>query len=429
MNIHDVINGYELISEILGGGMAQVFVVEKGGKKYALKTPKPNSSDEFVKRFKREVRIMKDLRHDSILEVIDYDIDIDEPYYIMPLCESTLDNEIPRMSSANRLQACIDFTIGIKALHKSGIRHRDIKPANALILNGQLKISDLGLGRFANRDTTTMTTTMGAMGTYGYIPPEYYNNPAVFRDGTIEGDIFMLGKSIYVICSGGDNPAFVDSSKLAPSIYAIVDRCTKIKPEERYHDATEVLNDLMDVQRQQRILSLQPLPIEKIQENKHLIDFENQVFRLLMSIGNDNTEMDRVLRKLSTNDLYRVFRVNKAVLPDFIKYFVGAIRNAKYSIQFTELDEYARIGKILIELCDDVNSNQLMLQFLIEYAKGYNRYYAMEVVGDILADMNDETVRKFASFLKKYQDDLISIKPSFKVSHHGYVRDVLERKV
>ena len=230
MKVNDVVNGYRLVSEIFGGGMAQVFVVEKDGEQFALKTPKLDSSAEYVKRFKREARIMAGLHNDYILEILECDLDVVEPYYIMPFCENSLDNEIPRMSAADRVQACIDFTIGIKALHNSGIRHRDIKPANALLLGGQLKISDLGLGRMVNRDTTTVTTTMDAKGTYGYIPPEYYTNPQSFREGTIAGDIFMLGKSIYVICSGGDNPVYVDQTKVAPSIFAIIDKCTKLDP-------------------------------------------------------------------------------------------------------------------------------------------------------------------------------------------------------
>ena len=426
MTVNDIVNGYRLVREIFGGGMAQVFVVEKGGKQFALKTPKQDSSEEYVKRFKREARIMAGLHNDYILEILEFNLDAVEPYYIMPFCESSLDNEIPSMNAAERVQACIDFTIGIKALHGSGIRHRDIKPANALRLGGQLKISDLGLGRMVNRDTTTMTTTMGAMGTFGYIPPEYYTDPQSFREGTIVGDIFMLGKSIYVICSGGDNPVFVDQSKVDPSIYAIIDKCTKLVPSERYHTANDVLQDLMGVRAQQQKLATRPLPIEEIVKNRRMIDFESQVYNLLLTIGNDNTEMDRVLRKLSTDDLYLVFKAHKSTLPDFIKYFVDSIRNAKGSIQFTEIDEYARISKVIIDVCDDIKSKRVMLQFLIDFAKGYNRYYAMEVVGEILSDMSDADVAALKPFLKEYQEDLIDIKPCFKVVHHGYVREILE---
>lgn len=426
MQVNDVINGYRLVRELPCGGMALVFVVEKGGKQYALKTPKHFPTDEFLKRFSREVRIMQNIHNDYVLEILDCDLDAAEPYYIMPLCESSLDNLIPLMDHAERIQACIDLSIGIKALHDADIRHRDIKPSNALLLGGQLKISDLGLGRMVDRDTTTMTTTH-ARYTPAFMPPEYDDNPETFRQGTIEGDIFMLGKSIYNICSGGGNPLYVDDTKIDPSVYAIIDKCTKIRPAERYHHVDDVLNALIAVRSQQQMLAKQPLPIEEILKNRNLIDFESQVYNLLLAIGNNNTEMDRVLRKLTTEDLYRVFKANKLTVPDFIKYFVESIRNAQYSIQFTEIDEYARISKVLISVCDDNSSKRQMLQFLIDFAKGYNRFYAMEVVGDILANIPDETIQVLAPFLKENQEDLIDIKPYFKVTQKGYVKDLLEK--
>ena len=406
--------------------MSQVFVVEKDKSRYALKTPKAGAPDEFIKRFVREVRIMNQIDNDHVLKIIECNTTAVEPYYIMPLCESTLDNEIPRMNHTERLQVCKEFTIGINAIHSMGIRHRDIKPANALILQNHLKISDFGLGRMVDRDTTTMTGTTDVLGTFGYMPPEYYNNPHTFRDGTIEGDIYMLGKSIYVICSGGSNPVYVDSTMVDPSIYAVIDKCIKLNPIDRYHKVSDVLNDLTEIIRQQQFLAKQLLPIDEILEKRKLIEFENQVYNLLFSIGNDNTEMDKVLRKLSTDDLYRVFRFNKTTLPDFIEYFVESIEHAKTYIQFTEIDQYARIGQILIEVCDDIKSKQKVLQFIIDFAIGYNRYYAMEKIGEILAKMSDLDVNALSAFLKENQENLIAIKSCFKVSHHGYVKEILE---
>ena len=59
MIVHDIINNYRLIKEFPGGGMASVFVVRKDGRSYALKTPKSDSSEEYRKRFLREVRLME----------------------------------------------------------------------------------------------------------------------------------------------------------------------------------------------------------------------------------------------------------------------------------------------------------------------------------------------------------------------------------
>ena len=187
---------YIFEKEIPGGGMASVFVVSKDGERYALKTPKADASEEYIKRFLREVRMMQSVDNEHVLPILGSSLDGDAPYYIMPLCECSLADKVESLSPQERVTACIDLARGIYAVHQAGMRHRDIKPENALYLHGVLKISDLGLGRFVDRDTTTMTTTMEAMGTLGYIPPEYYTSPQTFRSGTVEGDIFMLGKSM-----------------------------------------------------------------------------------------------------------------------------------------------------------------------------------------------------------------------------------------
>ena len=268
------IDGYLIKREIPGGGMASVFVVSKDCMDYALKMPKPGSPEEYVKRFLREVRLMERINDDRVLPIIDSNLTGDTPYYIMPLCEDSLDARRPKMGEAERLDACIDFARGIYAIHQAGMRHRDIKPANALFLNGELKISDLGLGRFVDRDTTTMTTTMEAMGTYGFIPLEYFTEPQTFREGTVEGDIFMLGKSIYVICSGGGNPLFIDSGKVDPSVLSIVQKCTDIEPDNRYHNVHDIIMELMNIRNAMLKLQNAPMSLDKILQNRHLIDFE-----------------------------------------------------------------------------------------------------------------------------------------------------------
>ena len=415
MKVGDVIDGYHLEREIPGGGMALVFEVTKEDTHFALKTPKPDSDENFIKRFKREVRLMQSISSDFVMPVLASNLEAEEPYYIMPLCIHSLEQAIPLMSAELRLQACIDFCRGIEAIHDVGMRHRDIKPQNALYFFGQLKISDMGLGRFVSRDTTTMTTTMGAMGTQGYIPPEYYDNQATFRDGTIEGDIYMLGKSIYVICSGG-NPLFVDPSQVDASVYGIIEKCTQLKPENRYHAVKEVIADLIDVKTAQNKLASMSLSIDDILAKRHLIDFPKEVRLFLMAIGNDNAEMARALRKLSSEDLKTVFSDDYTQLPHFIRHFDESLRNPQSYIQFAELDEFARMFSVLFSLCHDLQDKKIILQYLIDYGKGFNRYYVMDKLRDALAMLSDDDIRDLYGFLKKNREDILGMRPNMKQS-------------
>lgn len=70
-----------------------------------------------------------------------------------------------------------------------------------MIDKGVVKVADFGLSRFVNRDTTTITQTGTSAGTAGYMPPEFINGQ--FKDGTVESDIYMVGKTLYYLFSCG----------------------------------------------------------------------------------------------------------------------------------------------------------------------------------------------------------------------------------
>ena len=90
--INYIIDGYQLIKEFPGGGMASVYVVKKDGRSYALKTPKSGSPEEYRRRFLLEVRLMESIRDEHVLSILDSNFDTIEPYYIMPLCDSSLED-------------------------------------------------------------------------------------------------------------------------------------------------------------------------------------------------------------------------------------------------------------------------------------------------------------------------------------------------
>ena len=189
MEIGEIVNGYKIISHIGQGGAGIVYDVQKGSAHYALKEC-VDLDEESLKRFARELRITKTLNSPNIVKVIDEDIQADSPYYIMEMCEESLKQAVDRGLDKEQkysyvLQACNGFA----ELHNNGIVHRDIKPGNILIANGEVKVSDFGLGKFKNRDTTTITTDITSKGTPGFMAPEIANE-GHFKDADVRSDIF-----------------------------------------------------------------------------------------------------------------------------------------------------------------------------------------------------------------------------------------------
>lgn len=86
-------------------------------------------------------------------------------------------------------------------------------------------MADFGLSRFVDRDTTTLTSTSLAAGTLGYMPPEY--SKGKFKDGTIQGDIYMAGKTLYYLFSNGGDVSNVRINRVPLPIATIVEKQPK----------------------------------------------------------------------------------------------------------------------------------------------------------------------------------------------------------
>lgn len=83
--------------------MGIVFKVEKDGKEYALKICN-TTDDEYVSRFKREIRMMETINNNRIVKIIDKDIDASIPYFIMELCDESLENAVATGGKNNAAQ-------------------------------------------------------------------------------------------------------------------------------------------------------------------------------------------------------------------------------------------------------------------------------------------------------------------------------------
>jgi serine/threonine-protein kinase len=139
------------------------------------------------------------------------------------------------------------------------IIHRDIKPQNLLIgYDGEglrVRVSDFGLAKSVN----PLTLFASARGTISFKPPEAINN----QDSTAS-DVWALGTVLYVLLSdhlpypeldardAGDarrflrplRPASIYNITVDNGLDSIVHRCLAIDPQDRYHDATDLLADL-----------------------------------------------------------------------------------------------------------------------------------------------------------------------------------------
>src|SRR5437667_2921519 len=94
-----------------------------------------------------------------------------------------------RLPAARVLEIALPLSEALAHLHNSGLVHRDIKPSNIIFVNGRPKLADIGL-------VTDAGDARSIVGTEGYLAPE--------GPGTVQADIYSLGKVLYEISTGRD---------------------------------------------------------------------------------------------------------------------------------------------------------------------------------------------------------------------------------
>ena len=209
------IGPYRIIRKLGEGGMGVVVqgVHKLLGSNAAIKTILHSSldDDESIGRLKDEGRALASLRHHNIVGV--YDLIAEQGGYFLvmefvagkPLDQYLKGRPLPLIEA---LGFAVEIGRGIAAAHKKGILHRDIKPQNVMISDeGDIKVMDFGLAKFA--DASTKTRTGMVMGTPRYMSPEQ----ALAKPLDGRSDQYSYGVLVYRLLCGRE--PFIDGDSLA----------------------------------------------------------------------------------------------------------------------------------------------------------------------------------------------------------------------
>jgi serine/threonine protein kinase len=414
MTIGDLIDDYEIIEHIDSGGMGSVYKANKSGIDYALKFC--NSTDsKFTKRFQREVRLMKSIQDSNILQVVDENLGIDNPYFVMPLCDESLLHAVNRgLSEDEKFTYVKQFCKGVQNLHAAGVIHRDIKPNNALILNNEVKVSDLGLGKFMDRDSSILTPTFATLGTPSYIPPEIYKD-GDGRGANERSDIYSLGCLIYFVFSNGDNPLFVDSSKIRADIFSIINKCMKISPNDRYQSVSEVINalNICDKARNSPVSIKDLVSSHKTGVNDP--DFAEKICHYLLTLQDDLGTLIDNFGIIGIDNFRLILEHEKQEVGNLINLLCTAYNNNNnnYWIQFADVELLVQRAHILLQNASQLQEKQDLLEFSISISENYNRYPAMKIVGEMLHDLSDDEMKALSAFFSTQKQAIDKIKECF----------------
>jgi hypothetical protein len=256
---------YEVIALIGQGGFGRVYKAYDAALKRHVAVKTCTLQDpEMKQRFAREAEIAANLRHPYIVTVYDYGHESGEPYLVQEYLEGEdLDQKLKRGDVVETVQLVLwlrQTAEGLEYAHGQGVLHRDVKPANIRILpDGTVRIMDFGIAKLLETDRQLTRTGM-SIGTSGYLAPETLAGGAVDH----RADIFSFGVMAYEMIARRrpfDAESFTgvlyrivhdDPAPLAtvapdcdPRLVAIVERCLRKDPDERYANFGDVAADLL----------------------------------------------------------------------------------------------------------------------------------------------------------------------------------------
>lgn len=165
-----------------------------------------NEGDEYILRFKREVRLLsKELQHRNIVDVGKIQVEGSIFWFTMPLASFTLDKWIKDNRNASvdkRMEIFRQIISGIKYLHEREKYHRDLAPNNILLYETdhglEVKIADFGLAKDIRSESFFTALSKRGYGQIEFTDPQQRNNLA---ESTHLSDIYSLGALLYYILS------------------------------------------------------------------------------------------------------------------------------------------------------------------------------------------------------------------------------------
>jgi len=207
---------------------------------------------EVIKRLKRELCAQAQVRHPGVATLLDQNVDVARPYFVMELYKGSLREKLEAgggrgIPVALATRYLLQIAYAMRAAHAQGFTHHNVKPENVLLDPlGNARLSDFGLARVIEVDQSKgMPQVFVGTGGMGYMAPELISRT---KDVGPSADVYAVGILLYEMLTGqipgrrSPLPSEVNSevpSKLDP----IFDKMTHDRRESRYPDFDAMLED------------------------------------------------------------------------------------------------------------------------------------------------------------------------------------------
>ena len=344
---------YEIVGTLGHGAMATVFRARDTqlGRDVALKVMSMVHAARggAGERFRREAHAVAALKHPAIVEIYDFVSATDsEPSYIVvelisgPTLRTLLEERGGRFLPEIAALIALPLAEALGAAHEHGVIHRDVKPDNVMIEtsgeSSRVVLTDFGVAHITGMET--MTATGALVGSPAYMSPEQSRGHEV----TAAADLWSFGAMLYELVTGvvpfsGKDPFTMIAAILrgtfrrpsqvvasvGPDFEAMIMRCLKASPAERYPSASALAADLREFTRTSGLVpeakalrrfldepeamlgDLRPRVADMAVERARQFARRGQLARALAEIGHatayvpSHAGADKLLRRLSAS--------------------------------------------------------------------------------------------------------------------------------
>ena len=235
------IGPYRLVSPIGEGGMGSVWLAERNDGRFERQVAVKFlhfalASHTVAERFKREGRILAQLAHPHIAELMDAGVTPNgEPYLVLEYVQGKQIDEYcdeHMLGVDARITLFLDVLAAVAHAHANLVVHRDIKPPNVLISSGgNVKLLDFGIAKLLGDEaiggSATLLTLEGGAGlTPQFAAPEQITGGAI----TTATDVYALCVLLYLLLTG-QHPAGPGAHSPASLVKAITET-DPVKPSD-----------------------------------------------------------------------------------------------------------------------------------------------------------------------------------------------------
>ena len=223
-------------------------------RRVAIKTLPPilATSHQLRERLRREAHAAATINHSAVATVYQL-TEIDG--HLVIVSEYVEGDTLRTLMSRGPLDASRAYSIArdiagaLAAAHEARVIHRDLKPENVIVTpSGAIKVVDFGIAHIEVPEPSKLTVPGMMLGTPAYMAPEQLlGGPVTPRADVYSfGIVFeemLTGRHPLARSSGSDSRGFnaQGNPPYNGPFAAVIERCTRLDPEDRYASGGELL--------------------------------------------------------------------------------------------------------------------------------------------------------------------------------------------